>query len=109
MASEVQRMKEVAWQIIADPRSTRIEKLIALQLIASAKGMLLPALDERFLSVRQVCQLRRIQQELVEKVLKRKARKAKANRKAYLKRRLRELETQPQQTEVHVEENEISG
>jgi hypothetical protein len=83
-----------------------MEKLIALQLIAAAKGMLLPALDEKFLSVRQVCQLRRIQQELVERVLKGKARKAKANRKAYLKRRLRELETQPQS---HMEENEISG
>jgi hypothetical protein len=109
MASEVQRIKEFAWSIILDAKSNRMEKLIALQLIAAAKGMLLPTLDERFLSVRQVCQLRRIQQELVEKVLKRKARKAKANRKAYLKRRLRELETQPQQTEVHVEENEISG
>jgi hypothetical protein len=94
MASEIQRIKEVAWAIIADPRSTRIEKLTALSLIASAKGMLLPTLDERFLSVRQVCQLRRIQQELVEKVLRRKARKAKANRKAYIRRRIQKLETE---------------
>lgn len=94
--SEIKRIKEVAWQIIADPRSTRIEKLVALQLIASAKGMLLPALDEKFLSVRQICQLRRIQQELVEKVLQRKERKAKANRKQYLRRRIQELEaTEP--------------
>ena len=50
-------------------------------------------MDEKFLSARQICHLRRIQQELVEKVLKRKARKAKANRKQYLRRRIKELET----------------
>src|SRR6478735_6826934 len=94
MASEIQRIKDVAWAIIADPRSNRIEKLISLSLIASAKGMLLPTLDERFLSVRQVCQLRRIQQALVERVLKQKARKAKANRKAYLRRRIQKLEAE---------------
>lgn len=98
MASEIQRIKEVAWGIIADGRSNRMEKLIALQLIASAKGMLLPALDERFLSARQICQLRRIQQALVEKVLKQKARKAKANRKAYLRRRIQKLEAEAVQT-----------
>jgi hypothetical protein len=54
--------------------------------------MLLPDLDERFLSVRQVCELRRIKQELTEKVLRKKARRKKANRKQYLKRRIRELE-----------------
>jgi hypothetical protein len=105
VASEVQRIKEVAWQIIADPRSNRIEKLIALQLVAGCKGVMLPALDERFLSARQICQLRRIQQALVEKVLKQKARKAKANRRQYLRRRIRELEATEAASQKPLENN----
>jgi hypothetical protein len=100
MASEIQQIKDVAWGIIADPRATRIERLEALKLIAATRGLLIPELDERWLTVRQIAGLRRIKRDMVERVLKQKARKARANRKAYLRRRIRELEAeQAQRTE----------
>lgn len=92
MTSETRRIADEAWKIVSDPRANRIERLESLKLIAATRGLLIPELDERWLTVRQVAELRRIKQQLVEKVLRRKERKRKANRKAYLKRRIRELE-----------------
>lgn len=87
--TEIQRIKYAAWQIATDPRASRIERIEALKLVCAAKGILLPELDERFLSVKQITQLRRAKQALVEKALKRKERKRRANRKAYIRRRLK--------------------
>lgn len=92
--SEVRRIADEAWKIVSDPRSNRIERLEALKLIAATRGLLIPELDERWLTVRQVAELRRIKQQLVEKALRRKERRRKANRKAYIKRRIRELEVE---------------
>jgi hypothetical protein len=94
IASEIERIKCAAWEIIADPKANRIERLEALKLIAACKGLLLPDINEQWLSVRQVAQLRRIKQQLVEKVLARKERKQRVNRKQYIKRRIAELEAQ---------------
>ena len=94
MASEIRKIAEHAWLIVLDPRSSRIERLEALKLIAGCKGVLLPDINEQWLSVRQVTQLRRIKQELVERVLKRKAVRQKQNRRAYLRRRIKALEGQ---------------
>jgi hypothetical protein len=104
LASEVQRIAEAAWEIVRDPRSSRIERLEALKLIAGCKGVLLPDINERWLSVRQVAQLRRVRQELVEKALRRKAARRKQNARAYIRRRLRELE-QPQAALITQEEH----
>lgn len=92
MASETRRIADEAWRIVRDPRANRIERLEGLKLIAATRGLLIPELDERWLTVRQVAELRRIKQDLVEKALQRKERKRRANRKAYLRRRIRELE-----------------
>jgi hypothetical protein len=100
MASELQRIKDAAWRIVSHPKSNRIEILEALKLLASCKGLLIPDLDERWLTVRQVAQLRRIKQELVETVLRRKERKRKANRKAYIRRLIKAAESaQPSQVD----------
>ncbi len=99
MASALRQISGEAWKIVVDPRANRIERLEALKLIAACKGVLLPNLDERWLSVRQVCQLRHVKQQLVEKVLLRKARKKKANRKQYIKRRLKKLEARKEMNE----------
>jgi hypothetical protein len=92
--TELQRIKCVAWEIITDPKANRIERIEGLKLIAAAKGLLLPDVNEQWLSVKQVAQLRRIKQELVEKALQRKERKSKANRKNYLRRKIKVLEAQ---------------
>lgn len=90
--TETQKIAAVAWEIALHAKSSRIEKLTALSILCACKGILLPALDERFLSVRQVTQLRRVQEQLVGKALRRKAARKKQNARAYLRRRLRELE-----------------
>jgi hypothetical protein len=92
MKNEIRRIADAAWQIVIDPKANRIERLEALKLVAACKGILLPELNENFLSVRQVLQLRRAKQQIVERVLRQKAQRRKANRKQYVKRQLRELE-----------------
>jgi hypothetical protein len=92
--SELKRIADEAWKIVTDARASRMEKLEGLKLIAATKGVLLPDIDERWLTVRQVCQLRMAKKTLLEKALRRKMQKTKANRKQYLKRRINELEGQ---------------
>lgn len=94
MKQELKRVAEEAWKIVLDTRSSRIEKLEGLKLIAACKGVLLPALDEQWLTVRQVCQLRQARQELVEKALRRKARRKVENKRARLRKKIRELTAQ---------------
>jgi len=91
MKREVRRIADEAWKIVLDARSARIEKIEALKLIAAARGVLLPDINEQWLTVRQVCQLRKARQELVEKALRQKARRKVENRRARLRRKIREL------------------
>jgi hypothetical protein len=90
--TQTKKIIEQAWLIALDARASRWEKLTALSIICGCRGILLPALDERFLSVRQVTQLRRVQEQLVGKALRRKAARKKQNARAYLRKRLRALE-----------------
>lgn len=92
MKSELRRVSDTAWSIIAHPHASRLEKIEALKLIAACKGVLLPDINEQFLTAKQVAQLRIAKRTLVEKALKRKERKRKANRKQYVRRRLKALE-----------------
>ena len=91
MKREVRRIADEAWKIVLDARSARIEEIEALKLIAAARGVLLPDINEQWLTVRQVCQLRKARQELVEKALRQKARRKVENRRARLRRKIREL------------------
>lgn len=100
MKSELRRMADEAWKIALDTRASRIEKLEALKLVAAAKGVLLPELDERWLTVRQVTQLRQAKQQLVEKVLRQKAKRKRENRLHYLRKKLRTLEAQQPTGEI---------
>lgn len=94
MKDEIKQLADEAWKIVLDPKSNRIEKIEALKLVAAARGILLPDLNESFLTVRQVCQLRAAKAELVKKVLKKKAARKVQNRKAYIRKQLREVEGQ---------------
>src|SRR5579862_7275812 len=101
MKNELRRIADAAWQIALDAKASRIEKLEALKLVAAAKGVLLPELDERWLTVRQVTQLRQAKQQLVERVLRKKARRKRENRKAYLRRQIKTLEAAQQNGEMN--------
>lgn len=105
MKSELKRVADEAWKIVLDPHANRIEKIEALKLIAAAKGVLLPDINEQWLTVRQVCQLRRTKQQLVERVLRRKARRKVQNKRASLRRKIRALKAQQQQGESNEQRN----
>ena len=90
--TEVARIRSEAWAIVTHPAAKRFEKIEALKLICATKGILVPDLDERFLTVRQALQLRQAKSRVLENALKRREKVRAVNRKAYLKRRLKELE-----------------
>jgi hypothetical protein len=92
--TEAKRIAEQAWLIVLDARANRIERLEGLKILCACKGILLPDIDEKWLTVRQVAQLRRVKQELTEKALRRKERKKKQNRRGYIRRRIAVLEQQ---------------
>lgn len=80
--------------VLQDPRASRIERIECAKVLLSCYGCLIPDVDERWLSVRQIVQLRRIKQELVERVLHQKEVRRKQNRRALLRRKIRKLKQQ---------------
>lgn len=61
--------------ILEDPRASRIERIEAARVVLSCHGVLVPDVNETFLSVRQLTQLRAMRQETVARVLRKKERK----------------------------------
>ncbi len=92
MKKELMPVRDAIFAILADPRSNRVERIECAKVLLSLYGQFVPDVDERWLSVRQLTELRRFKHQAVEKVLKLKRK----NRKAYLKRRLKELEAKQQ-------------
>ncbi|MGA8911080.1 MAG: hypothetical protein WB524_25965 [Acidobacteriaceae bacterium] len=90
--TEIQRIKKKAWEVALHPAARRIEVILALQLVASCNGLFLPDINEDFLTAKQVLQLRQARSRIVETALRRKEKARVVNRRAYLKRRLRQLE-----------------
>jgi len=92
MRNELKPIRDAMLAILLDSRSTRIERIECAKVLMSCYGQLIPEVNEQWLSVRQLTQLRMMKQQIVERVLKKKARRKRANRKAYLRRRIKELE-----------------
>ena len=78
--------------IVEDQRSRRIEKIEAAKVIAACSGVLLPDTSEAVLTTVQAVQLRAAKQAIVERMQKRRERKRLENRRAYLRRKLRQQE-----------------
>lgn len=79
-------------EIVLDRRSGRIERVLAAQVILALHGLFLPGVSEEWLDTRQTIELRRVQRELLAKVLHQKAVRKKQNRRALLRRKLRTLQ-----------------
>ena len=94
MRKELKPITEAMMVIIDDPRSSRIERIECARVLLSCYGCLLPDINERWLSVKQITQLRRAKQDIVERVLRQKVVRKKQNRRAYLRRAIRTLEQQ---------------
>jgi len=97
--TETERIKAEAWRIVTDARANRIERIEGLKLICAARGILLPEVREDLLDRKQTVQLRKAKQELIEKALRKKAQRSRANRKSYLKRKIALLEQLVAQSE----------
>lgn len=82
--------------ILVDPRASRLERVEAAKVVLSCHGCLLPDVNESFLSVREITQLRRMREDTVRKVLGRKEKKKYQNRRAYIRRKIRSMEAQQQ-------------
>lgn len=111
------RLKELnveMWKVLLDPRATRLERLEAGRIIAALYGVLAPSgIGEAALSTKAVAQLRAARVEIAERLFKRKRQKRGQNQRAYVRRQIRHLEQQSNNTEengstVRGIENEIS-
>jgi hypothetical protein len=94
MRTSLKQLSEAMWRIVLDPRSSRIERIECAKVILSCHGCFLPDLNESFLTAKQVVQLRGLKQEIVERTLRRKERRKRQNRRAYLRRQIKALEAQ---------------
>lgn len=90
-----QQLKPIAAAMMAvlqDPRASRIERIECAKVLLSCYGQLIPDVNEEFLGVRQLVQLRKLKQEITERVLKKKAARKRQNRRAHLRRKIKKLE-----------------
>ena len=94
MRQDFRPIVEAMLAILRDPRANRIERIECAKVLLSCYGQLLPDVNEDFLSVRQITQLRRAKQDIVERVLKKKAARKRQNRRAFLRRKIKSLEAQ---------------
>jgi hypothetical protein len=94
MKSDLKQVSAAMWAVLGDPRASRIERIESAKVILSCHGQLVPDVNESFLSVRQLTQLRAFKQRTVEKVMRKKERRKRQNRKAYLRRQIKTLEAQ---------------
>jgi hypothetical protein len=91
--TETQRIAAVAWEIALDARANRIEKLSALGILCACRGIVVGEIREEWLPPKQIVQLRDIRRKLIERVLRKKAVRKRQNRKAYIRRKIRAIET----------------
>ncbi|HEX4038642.1 MAG TPA: hypothetical protein VHX37_11340 [Acidobacteriaceae bacterium] len=98
MKRAVKLIIEEAWKLVRDQRARRLEKIEALRILASCQGIWIGDADERLMAPKQAFELRQARQHLVGKALGAKAARSKANRRNYLRRKIRTLETQELQT-----------
>jgi hypothetical protein len=92
MRRELKELSGLMWAVIGDAKASRIERIEAAKIVLSCYGCLIPDVNETWLSARQIVKLRTLKQGIVEKVLRRKERRKRQNRRAYLRRRIREAE-----------------
>lgn len=93
MRNSLKPIADAMLAVLLDPRASRIERIECAKVILSCHGCLIPDVNESFLSVRQITELRRAKQQIVERILRKKAARKRQNRRAYLRRRIRALET----------------
>lgn len=89
---EVQRIRTAAWRVAERPGARGIEVILALQVVAATHGLILGEVNPELLTDKAALILRTAKSRLVQDALRRKELERQSNRRAYLRRRLRQLE-----------------
>ena len=105
MRGQLKELNIAMWNVLNDPRATRLERLEAGRIIAALHGILVTGIGESALSTKAAVQLRAAQAEIAERLFKRKQRRRGQNQRAYLRRQIRSLEQQ----KVNQTEEENAG
>lgn len=94
MKRELKPLADQMIRIVRDPSATHLERIEAMRTILAMYGMALPGITPEMLNPGQLDQLRKWQQRVAEKLEQFRQRKAQQNRRAYLRRKIKELEGQ---------------
>jgi len=97
MKQQLKPIAQAMSAILADPRASRIERIECAKVLLSCHGQFIPDVDEKWLSVRQLTQLRMLKQEVAERILRRKAARKRQNKSAFLRRKIRVLKVKQAQ------------
>src|SRR4051812_6333734 len=92
MKRELKPVVDAMMTILGDARASRIERIECAKLLLSCYGCLLPEINEQWLSVRQITELRRWKRDTVERILRGRAARKIQNRRAYLRRQIKNIE-----------------
>ena len=82
MKPELRTIADAMLKIVLNPRATRWEKIESAKLVAACNGVLLPDINEEWLTTKQAVEFRRAKQDLLDKGLIRKAGRKRQNQRA---------------------------
>lgn len=101
MRGRLKELNKAMFDILNDPRASRLERLEAGRIIASLHGVLIPeGVNESTLSTKTIVQLKAAKTAIAEKMFKRREQRKKQNRRAYLRRRIAAIEASVPATEA---------
>lgn len=104
MKPELRTIADAMLKIVLNPRATRWEKIESAKLVAACNGVLLPDLNEEWLTTKQAVEFRRAKQDLLDKELIRKTARKRQNQRAAGK-----TEPSAQRTSVPISEPTAEG
>lgn len=91
MAQGLRRITKAMEAILADPKASRLEKIEAGRIAASAQGVLIPSALDAGVPTKLAAQLQLARRTIAEKLFEQRAKKVLKNRRQYVRRRITEL------------------
>lgn len=92
MKKDIKRIVAECWRIVDDRVTSKALKLEALRVLAACSGVWVGTADETLMDAKTAFSLRQARQQLIGRALGRKAARTRANRRNYLRRKIRTLE-----------------
>lgn len=92
MKKDIKRIVSECWKIVDDRVTSKALKLEALRVLAACSGVWVGTADETLMDKKTAFSLRQARQQLVGRALGHKAARSKQNRRAYLRKKIAQLE-----------------